>query len=36
MSLIVVTGAWINVKEQMAAVYARQLADNGFAAMTFD
>lgn len=34
--LIVITGAWINVKEQMATTYARQLVDHGFAAMTFD
>ncbi len=31
-----VTGAWMTVRQQMPAVYARQLADRGFAALTFD
>ncbi|MBD1864970.1 MULTISPECIES: alpha/beta hydrolase [Trichocoleus] len=34
--VIVVTGAWTTVKEQMPAVYAQRLADRGFAAFTFD
>jgi len=34
--LIVVTGAWTSVKEQMPAVYAKALADKGYAALTFD
>lgn len=34
--LVIVTGAWTTVKEQMPAVYARALADKGFAALTFD
>ena len=33
---VVVTGSWLNVKEQMALVYARALAERGFAAFTFD
>jgi len=33
---IVVTGSWLNVKEQMALVYARALAERGFTAFTFD
>jgi len=34
--LIVVTGSWTTVKEQMPNVYARRLAAEGFAALTFD
>ncbi|QBF81989.1 alpha/beta hydrolase [Shewanella maritima] len=34
--VVVVTGAWTTVKEQMPAVYAKALADKGFAAITFD
>jgi fermentation-respiration switch protein FrsA (DUF1100 family) len=34
--LIVVTGSWLTVKEQMPNLYARRLADRGFAALTFD
>ena len=34
--VIVVTGAWTTVKEQMPAVYAQRLADRGFATFTFD
>ena len=34
--LVVVTGAWTTVKEQMPAVYAKALADKGYAALTFD
>jgi fermentation-respiration switch protein FrsA (DUF1100 family) len=35
-SIIVVTGSWTTVKEQMPNHYARKLADEGFAALTFD
>ncbi|WP_239671052.1 alpha/beta hydrolase [Vibrio variabilis] len=34
--VVVVTGAWTTVKEQMPAVYAQALADQGYAAVTFD
>ena len=34
--LVIVTGAWTTVKEQMPAVYAQALADRGYAALTFD
>lgn len=33
---VVVTGAWITVKEQMPSVYARALAERGYAALVFD
>ncbi len=33
---VVVTGAWMTVKEQMAGTYAAQLADRGYAALAFD
>ncbi|MEM9341786.1 MAG: alpha/beta fold hydrolase [Pseudomonadota bacterium] len=33
---VVVTGAWTSVQEQMPATYARELAERGFAAFTFD
>jgi uncharacterized protein len=33
---VVVTGAWLTVKEQMPAVYAKRLAAAGFAVVTFD
>jgi dienelactone hydrolase len=33
---VVVTGSWLTVKEQMALVYARALAQRGFAAFTYD
>ncbi|GAL35926.1 dienelactone hydrolase domain protein [Vibrio maritimus] len=34
--VVVVTGAWTTVKEQMPAVYAQALANQGYAAVTFD
>lgn len=34
--VVVVTGAWTTVKEQMPAVYAEALAKKGYAAVTFD
>ena len=33
---IVVTGSWTTVKEQMAGLYARRMAAEGFAALAFD
>lgn len=33
---VVVTGAWTSVEEQMPSVYAREMAERGFAAFTFD
>jgi uncharacterized protein len=33
---VVVSGSWLNVKEQMATVYARALAERGFTAFVFD
>lgn len=33
---VVITGAWTSVKEQMSANYAKELADKGYAALTFD
>ncbi|MCU0626066.1 MAG: alpha/beta hydrolase [Gemmatimonadaceae bacterium] len=33
---VVVTGAWMTVKEQMATTYATQLAQRGMAALVFD
>lgn len=32
----IVTGAWFTVKEQMPALYARELARRGYAALVFD
>lgn len=34
--VVVVTGAWTTVKEQMPATYAEHLAEQGYAAITFD
>jgi len=34
--LVVVTGSWTTVKEQMPDLYAQRLAARGFAALTFD
>ncbi len=34
--VVIVTGAWTSVKEQMPAVYAQALAQQGYAALTFD
>lgn len=33
---VVVTGAWMTVRQQMPARYARELADRGYAAFVFD
>ena len=33
---VVVSGAWMTIKEQMPATYAQKLADKGFAALAFD
>ena len=33
---VIVTGAWTTVEEQMPALYAREMAKRGFAAVTFD
>lgn len=33
---VVVTGSWTSVKEQMSGLYAKNLADRGFAALAFD
>ncbi|MCZ8210186.1 MAG: hypothetical protein O9270_18565 [Aquidulcibacter sp.] len=33
---VVVTGAWMTIKEQMPAVYARELAQRGIVALAFD
>lgn len=32
---VIVTGAWTSVEEQMPATYAREMAERGFAAVTF-
>lgn len=34
--VVVVTGAWTSVQEQMPRVYAREMIERGFAAFTFD
>ncbi|MEM9630811.1 MAG: alpha/beta hydrolase [Pseudomonadota bacterium] len=33
---VIVTGAWTSVQEQMPSNYAREMAERGFAAFTFD
>jgi uncharacterized protein len=33
---VIVTGAWMTIKEQMPSIYAQKLADRGFAAFVFD
>lgn len=33
---VVVSGAWTSIKEQMSGLYAREMADRGFAALAFD
>jgi uncharacterized protein len=33
---VIVTGAWMTIKEQMPATYAQKLANQGFAAFAFD
>jgi len=33
---IIVSGSWTTVKEQMAGLYARKLAENGFITLAFD
>ena len=33
---VIVTGSWLTVKEQMAALYAERLAELGYTAVTFD
>jgi fermentation-respiration switch protein FrsA (DUF1100 family) len=33
---VVVTGAWMTIKEQMSYTYARELAERGYAALAFD
>lgn len=33
---IVVTGSWTTVKEQMAGLYAKRFAENGFIALAYD
>lgn len=34
--VVVVTGAWTTVEEQMPAIYAEEMVERGFAAFTFD
>lgn len=36
LAAIVVTGAWMTVRQQMPARYARELAEQGYAALIFD
>ncbi|KKB13508.1 hypothetical protein VE25_01780 [Devosia geojensis] len=33
---VIVTGAWMTIKEQMPAIYAREMASRGIAALAFD
>ena len=34
--IVIVTGSWLTVKEQMAGLYAQKLAEWGYPALTFD
>ena len=34
--VVIVTGSWTSVKEQMAGLYAKKLGEQGFAALAFD
>lgn len=34
--IVIVTGAWMTIKEQMAGLYAQKLSEQGFAAFAFD
>jgi uncharacterized protein len=34
--VVIVTGSWLTVKEQMPEIYAARLAERGYAAFTFD
>ena len=34
--VVIVTGSWTSVKEQMAGLYAKKIAEQGFAALAFD
>lgn len=36
MPLVIITGAWTTVKEQMPTIYAKALSECGFAALVFD
>ena len=33
---VLVTGAWTSIKEQMSGLYAKEMAERGFAALAFD
>lgn len=33
---VIVTGAWTSIKEQMSGLYAREMAERGYAALAFD
>jgi fermentation-respiration switch protein FrsA (DUF1100 family) len=33
---VIVTGAWTSIKEQMSGLYAKEMAERGFAALAFD
>ncbi|WP_420963729.1 alpha/beta hydrolase [Brucella sp. IR073] len=33
---VLVTGAWTSIKEQMSGLYAREMAERGYAALAFD
>ncbi|KAM3099953.1 alpha/beta hydrolase [Phormidesmis sp. 146-12] len=36
LTALIVTGAWMTIKEQMPALYAQKLAEQGYAALAFD